>query len=478
MARINTNISAVVAQRHLNRAFRSLDSTLQKLSSGLRINRGADDPAGLIVSERLRSEINGVGQAIRNSQRASNVIATAEGALNEVAALLNSIQALAVEAANTGAFSDAEIKANQLQVDSAIASITRISNTTTFAGRALINGSLDYVTSGVDNAALSRVAANGVQFGTQSFIPVTLTVTADAEPAELFYVLSAAPADINIEIRGNLGVQTFPFNVGAPISAMAFAINQTSDATGVMASASLTPGVGLALISADVGSKQFVEVQTLSGSTFAVQDASGATKTRDNGLDMQATINGAQAFAEGRNLFHKSGTLDIELTATAAMGMSLATTSFAITGGGSLYQLGAHVNTNEQVNIGIGSVAASRLGNSTLGFLSQIVTGESFALDQTNGPARASKIVDEAIRQISVLRGRLGAFEKNVLDTNINSLGITMENLMAAESLIRDTDFASETSRLTRAQILVSAGTSVLGLANQTPQMVLSLLGG
>jgi flagellin len=140
MARINTNVPALAAQARLRRSYDELQVSLERLSSGLRINRGADDPAGLIVSENLRSEIGGVQQAIANSQRASNVIATGEGALAEVANLLVDIQDLVVEAANRGALSDEEIRANQLQVDSAIDSITRIANTTTFAGRKLLNG--------------------------------------------------------------------------------------------------------------------------------------------------------------------------------------------------------------------------------------------------------------------------------------------------------------------------------------------------
>jgi len=147
MSRINTNVGALVAQTHLARSQQQLQSTLQRLSSGLRINRGADDPAGLIASETLRSEISGIGQAIANSERASNVIATAEGALNEIASMLTSLQELIVGAANEGAMSEDEIAANQLQVDSAIESITRIANTTTFAGLHLLNGSLSYVTS-------------------------------------------------------------------------------------------------------------------------------------------------------------------------------------------------------------------------------------------------------------------------------------------------------------------------------------------
>src|SRR5258708_22333406 len=157
MSRINTNVAALTAQRGLAGAQRSLSSTLQKLSSGLRINSGADDPAGLIASEGLRSEISGINQAIDNSSRATNVISTAEGALSEVASLLLNVKSLVVQAANSGALSPDEIKANQLQVDSAVSSVTRISVNTTFAGLRLIDGSLDYLTSGVNTTDLKAL---------------------------------------------------------------------------------------------------------------------------------------------------------------------------------------------------------------------------------------------------------------------------------------------------------------------------------
>src|ERR687897_2706543 len=166
MARINTNVASLTAQRGLSRTQKQLNSTLQRLSSGLRINRGADDPAGLIASEGLRSEISGITQAIDNSQRASNVISTTEGALSEVASLLLNIKDLIVEAANSGALSPDEIAANQLQVDSAVESITRISNTTTFAGLKLMDGSLDYLTSGVNNANIKALSISQATFGT------------------------------------------------------------------------------------------------------------------------------------------------------------------------------------------------------------------------------------------------------------------------------------------------------------------------
>jgi flagellin len=127
------------------------------------------------------------------------------------------------------------------------------------------------------------------------------------------------------------------------------------------------------------------------------------------------------------------------------------------------------------VNIGIQSMTASKLGDDDVGFLSDIVTGGNAALN-TNTRA-ASQILERAIKQVAILRGRLGAFERNTLQTNINSLSVTLENVTASESSIRDADFAAETAALTRSQILTQAGTSVLATANTTPQSVLSLLG-
>jgi flagellin len=134
------------------------------------------------------------------------------------------------------------------------------------------------------------------------------------------------------------------------------------------------------------------------------------------------------------------------------------------------------VVSNSQVNIGIQSVSAASLGDSDVGFLNDLVTGGSATLVGGDA-ATASKIIERAINQVAILRGRLGAFEKNTLNTNQNSLSVALENVTASESTIRDADFAAETSALTRAQILTQAGTSVLATANSTPQTVLSLLG-
>ena len=473
MARINSNVSAVIAQRNLNTSYKSLNSTLERLSTGLRINHGKDDPAGLIVSEHLRSEVSAVGKAISNTEKAGLIIATTEGALDEVAALLTDIQGLIVEAANEGAMSDEEIKANQLQIDSAIASIERIANSTSFAGRYLLNGTLDYVTSGVNDTDVVALAVNGAQFGSRPYIPVNVDVTASAQYALLHYGLDSLTSSITIEIQGNMGVTTLSFGSGTTASMMVEGINAVSDSTGVSASLSLTSG--FYLLSQELGSRQFVSVKALPGSgAFDVRDDDGNIKSRDEGRDATASINGAASIGDGNRLSLRTSTLDLEMTLAEGFGMG--TTEFAVTDGGAMFQIGPRVNTNLQVNIGVQSVAPSRLGNTDIGFLSQVKTGEQYSL-MAGEYAAASRIIDESVRQVAIVRGRLGAFERNTLETNANQLGITMENLISAESTIRDADFAYETSQLTRSQVLVNSGTAALSLANQTPQLVLGLLG-
>ena len=475
MARINTNVSSLTAQRGLAKSQKALGDTLRRLSSGLRINRGADDPAGLIASEGLRSEISGIDQAIDNSSRASNVIATAEGALGEVASLLLNIKSLVVEAANSGALSPDEIAANQLQVDSAVESITRISNTTTFAGLHLLNGSLDYITSGVSTADITALDIAQANFGTADMIPVDINVITSARTAELQFTASSVANSVTLEISGTEGVEVLTFTSGTTASAMAFAVNRISDATGVQAALrnSATLASGVVFQSTGYGSRNFVSVHAQAG-TFATQDVAGTQTGRSVGRDAVATVNGALTVGDGLNVKLNTTTLDLNLTLSDAFGAG--STSFAITGGGSLFQLGPQVTSNQQVNIGIKSVAASKLGDNDVGFLNDLVTGGRSTLVGGEAGA-ASRIIEKAIKQVAILRGRLGAFEKNTLETNINSLSVALENVTASESSIRDADFAAETAALTRAQILTQAGTSVLATANTTPQSVLQLLG-
>ncbi|MBC7783347.1 MAG: hypothetical protein H7144_05860 [Burkholderiales bacterium] len=229
---------------------------------------------------------------------------------------------------------------------------------------------------------------------------------------------------------------------------------------------------GVEFISTGFGSRQFVSIEAQIGS-FDTVDIDGNDRNRDVGRDAQATINGALTVGDGLKVKLNTSTLDMELELNAAFGEG--TQSFAITGGGALFQLGSQVNANQQVNIGIQSVAANNLGDGTDGYLNDLVAGGTASLIGGNTD-RASRILETAIKQVSVMRGRLGAFQKNTLETSMNSMQIALENVTASESSIRDADFAAETAQLTRNQILTQAGTSVLATANSTPQQVLRLL--
>ena len=160
MTRINTNVPSLVAQNRLQASNSDLNSALTRLSTGLRINSGKDDPAGLIASEALRSEITGLNKAVTNTRRAGQIITTADSAMGQINSLLNDVRGLVVEAANTGALSSEEISANQLQIDSSLEAINRIAQSTTFQGRKLLDGSLDYTST---IGAASSVADSSIQ---------------------------------------------------------------------------------------------------------------------------------------------------------------------------------------------------------------------------------------------------------------------------------------------------------------------------
>jgi len=474
MSRINTNMASLIAVHDMRLSQDALSKSLQRLSSGLQINTASDNPSGLIISELLRAQIGSINQAIDNSERAGNMIATSEGALNEVNRLLQNIRALTVEAANEGALTAEEIEANQLQIDSAVDTIARIANTTQFGGIKLLDGSLGYDLSGVAAAAITDVNVTAAQFAGNSNIPIAVDVTTAATKAMLITgtgISAIGASAVVLEIAGNIGTEVFTFGASTAGSALVYAVNTAKDVTGVSANLS---GGRLVFASTEYGSDQFVGIRRLEGAAFVTTTVGGATPVyRDEGSDASASINGTTAVAKGNTITVNTTAVDVTITLKAGVESS---TSFTVTGGGAVFQLGPNVKDSERTNVGIQSMAPSQLGRGDVGYLYQIVTGGSKSL--VSGNAReASDIVDEAILDVASLRGRLGAFQLNTIETNISTLQVGLENVTAAESVIRDTDFAEETSALTRAEILVAAGTSVLATANAIPQGVLALLG-
>ena len=469
MTRINTNVSSLIAQKTLARTNNDLQSALTRLSTGLRINSGKDDPAGLIASENLRRDIHSVEKAITNSERANQLIATADAALGQVSNLLNDIRGLVVEAANSGVLSDEQIAANQLQVDSSLEAVDRIARVTTFQGRRLLDGSLDFITEG-SNATVTDMNIRQATLGSAGEIAIDIDISAEAEQAEITIAAAAFSGgisdDLVFQLSGLDGSEVFTFDSGATIAQIVDAVNLVSDSTGVEAA---NNGGVLELTSTAYGTKAFVDVEVISEGASG-EFESNLSSTRDTGADINATVNGVAASGDGNTLAIHTSTLDLSITVEDGDSTDI---DFTITGGGAIFQLGPDVVTNQQARIGMASLNTGKLGGTT-GRLYELRSGQGKELK--NDPTGAAAIVDEVIFKVTELRGRLGAFQRTTLETNIRSLNDTLSNLTEAESAIRDADFAAETARLTRAQILVQSGTAVLAIANQNPQNVLSLL--
>jgi flagellin len=696
MTRINTNVSSLVAQNTLGRSNAALEQALTRLSTGLRINTGKDDPAGLIASENLRSDITSIKKAITNTDRANQVIATADSALGQVSSLLNDIRGLVTESANSGALSAEQIAANQLQIDSSLEALNRIAQTTTFQGRKLLDGSLDFITSAgtnfnklsglaIDQANLGATGSLSVDIsvttaatkaslditgitastdaanasttatltntatqatglltvdstnsatitltaksggnaagaegnGTKTLVIVdagvggpestsynattneitaTVDLTTDDSVTHLASVINAGTAftaavnssgtdtvtatnvgtgplnggrdagssvitvtadtagaaangltltiaevvtgtantatasvdgsgNITVNVNGNVtktaiknaidglanysasiaitgdqnyaaatdsppgsastfangadatgglaasvkfelsgagGAEVLTFGAGSSAQKVVDGINQVKDATGVEAALN---GSTVELRSSNYGSSQFIDLKLQSGTIGSV-----TANVRDAGSDIVSTVNGIAAKGDGNVLSINTSTLDLHTTIQAGF---TGTSSFSITGGGALFQLGPDVVSNQQTRIGVSSVNTAKLGGAS-GTLFSLGSGGT--ADLSSNTTTAAAIVDEAINQVTSLRGRLGAFQRTSLETNKQALNDTLVNLTDAESSIRDADFAAETAALTRAQILVQSGTTVLQVSNQNPQNVLALL--
>lgn len=489
MSRINTNVPSLIGQRTLALQNKSLNKSLERLSTGLRINRGGDDPAGLIASENLRAEMKAITAAVKNGERADQVVNVAEGGLQEVSNLLQELQGLVGQSANDAGLSTEEKAANQQQIDSIVSTIDRISNATSFQGSKLLNGNFDYTTSAVTSSLLTDVTVNSAKLPSTAgaYLTVTVDTLTSAQTAEV-YLSTGATFDggggsYTIEITGDKGTQQITIADGATQASIITAINQFTDATGVSAAQNATTTDRVELRSLGFGSDSFVRVKELSGTTssavFTVDTGgTGDNDVKDTGRDATLLINGIQATTNGLQARVSSEGFDVSvsLDGTSALNTTNGTTSFYITGGGATFSLNPEVNLAGKVSLGIQSVSSGNLGTSVNGYLSALKSGGAGNV-QTGDIDKAQQIITDSIKQVSGLRGRLGAFQTNVVGASNRSLGVALENTAAAESQIRDTDFAAETAGLTRSQILVQAATTVLSLSNQQPQSVLALLG-
>ena len=492
MSRINQNIPSLIAQRVLGNQNKGLAANLQRLSTGLRINRGADDPAGLIASENLRAEKSAINSAITNSQRAEQVMNVAEGGLQEVSNMLVELQGLVGATANEAGVSQEERDANQLQIDSILQTIDRIANATSFQGTKLLNGNFDYTVSG-QSASLTDVTVNAAKLASDGTArAVTVTVLQSAQTGAVYLSTGAnfangGSGEVTFEITGTKGVQQFTFASGTSQANILAAINSFKDALGVSAIQNATATDRIQVNSTGYGSDAFVRVKELSNENTtdfifsSAASAVGVDDLKDAGRNATVLINGTSATTDGLTARVSSDGFDVSIKIDGTsnlnkIGAGFGTTTFHVTSGGANFNLSPSVDLAGKVSLGIETVTTGNLGNGTAGFLSDLKSGGT-ANVQNGDLSKAQEVISAAIKQVSTLRGRLGAFQKNVVGSTISSLSVALENTTAAESAIRDTDFAAETANMTRSQILSQAATQALALANSAPSQVLSLIG-
>jgi flagellin len=486
MSRIHANIPSLRAAFQLRRNLAEQAEALHRLSTGLRINRGADDPAGLVVSERLRADARGIDQALGNISRADNLLATVEGALNEISALLIELHSLVVRASNEAGLTAEEVKADQQSIDSILASIDRIADTTRFGDQPLLNGSRAYLLSSIPTAAFGAVSVFSAVFPQGAARTVKVTIAQSAQPAKLVFVgatpgAASVTSATTIALRGKEGSELISFVAGTRLADIRDSINGVKGVTGVSAVVS-TPALGAAasallLNSTALGADAFVSVRPIGGNFVSLSAGAANVERRDEGREPTLYVDGQSGQASGGvRVDIRSGDLEARLFLTNQFAQTTSSATFTITGGGSIFQITPAFKPGGQLRAGWESVSTSHLGYTVNGLLHTLRSGGDNALAAKNF-IKAQRIVEAAVEQIAADRARLGAWQRDRLDPIAATQTIAFENITAAESAIRDADMAEEVSALTRAQVLVQSTQAVLRIAQSTPNLVLALLG-
>ncbi|MEM7454250.1 MAG: flagellin [Planctomycetota bacterium] len=469
------NVGALNAQNNLNRSSTSLNRSIERLSSGFKVNRGADGPAALVISEKQRAQIAGLRTAIDNTEKAVSVVQTAEGALNEINSILVKIRSLALDSANAGVNDDDAFAANQAEIDNALDTINRISSNTQFGEKSLLDGSAGVTGTSDDvEGDVTFLKASGQTSAGSYAVAVTTqaeraTVTAGAAQG-----VGTLAADETLTING-VSVQ---LNAGLTQAGVISRINEFTSQTGVVAEDDPTAAGQTRLRSIEFGADADISVVSDTAAAAGTTSGFGNSLIEDIGRNIEGTIDGVVASGSGNVLTSVSGAstgLAVsvgELSTNAVLTVTGAQGNLNVQNNSLVFQIGA--NQNQTASIAINSVAADGLGvgvtANQFGSLNDIdITSADRAQD-------ALAVIDSAIDDISNIRGTLGAFQANTLESIANNMRTTLENTVNAESVIRDTDFAEEISKFTNNQILVQAGTSVLSSANQTSQSILALL--
>ncbi len=477
---INTNVASLNAQRNLSTSQSSLNTSIQRLSSGLRINSAKDDAAGLAISDRMNSQIKGMTQAVRNANDGVSMAQTAEGALASSGDMLQRIRELAVQSSNASN-SASDRKALQTEVTQLTSELNRVANTTQFNGQNLLDGTMGTANFQVGANANQLISMTGSNFTTNTY--GNNTKSTDGVIGD-----NTTVAGGNLDIDGPLGsTGSSPVVIAANSSAKqaAKAINDVSGTTGVTASAqtnALLAGTGgnsydLSLTS-DNGTA--VQITFKVGGTGTSADDYAAAISAFNAQSAKTGVTASYENGKGVKLTNASGN-DISLSDATGTGATLQ----AYKGDGTLSAVAATA-LGATASVAKGSVTLDSAGSFTttdagsglaINGSSDLASVADIDVSTFDGAQKAIKVADAALAKVNDQRAQLGALQSR-FDSTISNLQSSNENLSASRSRIVDTDFASETANMTRGQILQQAGTSMLAQANSLPNGVLSLLRG
>ena len=482
-ATINTNVASLTAQRNLGMSQASLNTSIQRLSSGLRINSAKDDAAGLAISERFTSQIRGLNQAVRNANDGISLAQTAEGALKASGDILQRVRELGVQSANA-TNSAGDRKAIQAEVGQLLSELDRISTTTEFNGQKLLDGSFGSATFQVGANANQTITATTGNFRTTSY-------GAQLNATKLVEAAATATSLAGTVVIAGLQTKTATLTATDTAATAAAAINALADATGVTASArnvselkfAATGAISLA-VKGDNTTAANVTFNVTGNTAAGLAEAVKALNDVASQTGVTAKLNAA---TDGIVLTNEAGS-DINLANnSAAAGITLAALNAegTLAGGSGAPVFGAATAA---------AAAASVISRGTLEFNSDkgySLTGTSALAPTTaaaslkavntidvstvEGSAKALKIIDAALSSVNGQRASFGALQSR-FETTVNNLQSTSENMSASRGRIQDADFAAETANLSRAQILQQAGTAMVAQANQLPQGVLALL--
>ena len=484
--RVNHNMSAINAHRNVIRNADAQARTMEKLSSGLKINRAADSPAQLQISENMRAQTAGLTQAIDNSEMAVSLLQTAEGALNEVSSALIQARQLAVHAGNEGVNDPNMLQADQSEINNILQQINRIATSTQYGHNYLLDGSR---------------AGNGVTTGANlEFVDATteahssgvggydISIDHAASRANLTgsVALTQGVIDSGEQITVSEGGRTVNFvtqkgkTVEQTLNDLGTAINDAGLALDLIRPyPPLTDGNAPQAISfrhKEFGSEHTFQVA--SNTAGLVSNVANTNVVVTNGTDVAGEINGEQSIGKGQILTGANGSgtaegIQIRYSGEAApAGGKAGTVTFSQNS--LTFQVGA--NSDQYAEISMRSIKTNDLGRgennkSNFKSLSQILVLNA---DQAQD---AIRVIDQAIEEVSASRGSMGAFQKNNLESNLNYLRIAHENSVSSESVIRDADMAEEMATFTRNQIMMEASTSMMAQANQNSMTVLKLIG-